>query len=244
MATVIRAARIVEARMVLPAPGQPVAVPGGPAAQQPGGAVAGGAPADPFAAARAELALREQRLAEREQALAQDLDEARRTAAAQGYQEGNARGQADALGAQRERLDALERVLAGLHEQFGEQVASLEDVMVGIAFEAVCKIIGETMHGVDGVRAVVRAVVARVRAEEHLVVHLSPHDYQLLREARGAASGASDGEPHVLAPDHRVALGGCMVETTGGTVDGRLETQLQKLRDTLSAARKAAPGQA
>jgi flagellar biosynthesis/type III secretory pathway protein FliH len=44
-----------------------------------------------------------------------------------------------------------------------------------------------------------------------------------------------------LLSDDRVLLGGCLIETSGGTLDGRLETQMQQLRDTLLAARRMLP---
>jgi flagellar biosynthesis/type III secretory pathway protein FliH len=42
-------------------------------------------------------------------------------------------------------------------------------------------------------------------------------------------------------PDERVALGGCLIDSPGGTLDGRLETQLQRLREVLVATRALEP---
>lgn len=249
MATVIRAAKISGEQVVLPAPGYGLAA--GAVSQAPRPPESGAAPApshaalpeqgslDPATALLAGLEQREQRLAERERLFQEEQEAQRSRVAEEARREGYARGEADAAAAQRERLAALERVLASLQQEFAGQIEGLEDVMVAIAFEAVCKIVGDAMHGVDGVRAVVRAVMAKVRDGEQLVLHLSPQDYKLLREERERLFGAGEDGRHALAPDHRVVLGGCLIETSGGTIDGRLETQMQKLRDTLAGARKA-----
>ena len=47
-----------------------------------------------------------------------------------------------------------------------------------------------------------------------------------------------------LVADERVELGGCLIETDGGTLDGRLETQLKRLRDTLLDAARAPAAEA
>ena len=40
--------------------------------------------------------------------------------------------------------------------------------------------------------------------------------------------------------DEKVALGGCIVETEGGLLDARIETQIERLRGALLKARAVA----
>ena len=99
-------------------------------------------------------------------------------------------------------------------------------MIVEIAFEAIGKILGESLARRDGVQAVVREVIRGVREREHLVVRVSPRDHELLaREGFKPKNG--DAQAIELLADDRVELGGCLIETAGGTLDGRLETQLQ-----------------
>jgi flagellar assembly protein FliH len=93
----------------------------------------------------------------------------------------------------------------------------------------------------------VREVIDQAREREQLVVRLAPQDFALLTggdAASTAAAGRSEEEGSTfgawkaqLVPDTRVALGGCLIDSPGGTLDGRLETQLQSLRDLLLAVR-------
>jgi flagellar assembly protein FliH len=90
----------------------------------------------------------------------------------------------------------------------------------------------------EGVQAAVREVMRGVHERERLVVRVSPRDHALLA-VDGFKPRNGDGQAVELLADERVELGGCLIETGGGTLDGRLETQLKRLRDTLVGAARA-----
>ena len=155
----------------------------------------------------------------------------------QGYQAGVEQGRAE----YETQLEAVRQLLGSMHAALTDGINGTEDLIVEIAFEAVGKILGEALARRDGVQAAVREVIRGVREREHLVVRVSPRDHQLLTSA-GLLPRNGDGNRLELVADERVELGGCLIETSGGTLDGRLETQLQRLRDTLvSAGRTLAP---
>ncbi len=72
-----------------------------------------------------------------------------------------------------------------------------------------------------------------------MVVRVSPDDYEALlvepvlielEDQRGAIR---------LVEDPRVMLGGCIVESSRGTLDARLETQIERLKSVLLDVQKA-----
>lgn len=155
----------------------------------------------------------------------------------QGYQAGVEQGRAE----YETQLEAMRQLLGSVHAALTDGINGSEDLIVEIAFEAVGKILGDALAQRDGVQAAVREVIRGVREREHLLVRVSPRDHQLLTSV-GVLPNNGDGHRLELIADERVELGGCLIETSGGTLDGRLETQLQRLRDTLvSAGRSAAP---
>lgn len=189
------------------------------------------------------LALRaqEEQLKEREHLLLKRIEEDRERVLQEAYAEGMKRG--ELAGAKRfdEQTVALHNLIASLNVEFKRGIANLEDVMVGIAYEAVCKIVGNAMHDEDGVWAVVREVISRVRDQERMVLRVPPRDYDFLCHHLDAYFKEGMEGKYQLIADDRVSLGGCMIETSGGTLDGRLEIQMQQLRDTLLAAHKMLP---
>jgi flagellar assembly protein FliH len=161
------------------------------------------------------------------------LDEAHR----QGYAAGVEQARADNEG----RLQALQQLIGSMRGALSDGIVGAEDLIVEIAFEAVCRIIGDAVGRRDGVLAVVREVIRGVRERENLVVRVAPQDYELIAGERQRLLRNGDANHIELASDERIELGGCLVETSGGTLDGRLETQLQRLRDTLVSASRMQP---
>jgi flagellar assembly protein FliH len=77
----------------------------------------------------------------------------------------------------------------------------------------------------------VHEAMSEVRSKDGVVLRVSPREHAALQAQLGA-------ELEVLA-DERVAAGGCLIETTGGTLDARLDIQLRRLADTLVRAHEA-----
>ena len=233
MNPVIRAARIDREPLLLGAQARAVAPPAAaadaPAKPLPMRAVEAPAPTEAVRLAEQDRLLRESIAAERQRV----LERARE----QGHQAGVEQGRAE----YEAQLQALGQLVGSMRDALADGIAGTEDVIVEIAFEAIGKILGESLARRDGVQAVVREVISGVREREHLVVRVSPRDHELLaREGFKPKNG--DAQAIELLADDRVELGGCLIETAGGTLDGRLETQLKRLRDTLvGAARAAAP---
>ena len=206
---------------------QPEAVP------QPLEAIEPAPASGPMQPAKPELSLDERdRLVREEIASAREqvLEQARR----EGYEEGLAQGRAALAG----EIEALRKVVVSAGEMLGREIVGVEDAVIDIAFEAVCRIIGTTLTTREGVAAVVRELIRDLPRREQLVVRLSAHDFALLGDQAGTLLKGPDGLKLEFVADERVALGGCIVEVGGGTLDGRLETQLKQLSDTLLGAHR------
>lgn len=164
-----------------------------------------------------------------------DFAELQKQAFDDGYRDGYEKGAAEARAERAEQAakeaQAFSRLLGSAQQALASQIEGLEDVMVEIAFAAVCKLLGESAFTEGGTRGLVREAMRGILAKEGLVVRLSPADY-------GALAPSPEPKVEVVA-DERVALGGCIIETSGGTLDARLEVQLQQLVDTLTRARHA-----
>jgi flagellar assembly protein FliH len=140
-----------------------------------------------------------------------------------------------------QKHEEVARVVAAVGESLEKEIVGAEDLLVGIAFEAVCRILSEGIGDRETVRAMIQQVVRRVSQEETAIVRLHPQDCALLRNGTGGDFSGEEGRVKVeLVPDDEVALGGCVVETSGGYLDARLETQLQRLRDTVLEVRRSA----
>lgn len=159
-----------------------------------------------------------------------------------GRDEGLAAGHAEGLAAGRAewaaRIAQLDELLAGLHQQLAAGIAGHEDLLVELAFEAVLRILGEAAPTRAGVLAIVRGALQTLPEREGLVVRLAPHDAAAVEALRDELPRLAGTRGLELVADDRIELGGCLIETAGGGLDARLETQVQRLRELLLAARQ------
>jgi len=244
MATVIRAARIDGAPVVLGL--QPPVPRDRPAAPAPESVRVEQAPAaapepigqEPAPRTSADAALQ---LARQDQLLRESIAAERQRVLEEAHLQGYAAGVEQARADNEGRLQELQQVIGSMRGALSGGIAGAEDLIVEIAFEAVCRIIGDAVGRRDGVLAVVREVIRGVRERENLVVRVAPQDYELIAGERQRLLRNGDASRIELVADERIELGGCLIETSGGTLDGRLETQFQRLRDTLVSASRIQP---
>ncbi|MBI3900278.1 MAG: hypothetical protein HY308_18595 [Gammaproteobacteria bacterium] len=153
---------------------------------------------------------------------------------AQGKNEGREQGEAE-FEAQLEKLAAL---LASARASLDAGIDGVTDIAVEIVYEAVVKIIGERMTQRDAVVATVREVIRHAKERNRLVARVAPYDLAWIEMERlRLIDGLNTGDVELVA-DERVQMGGCLLETPAGNLDGRLEIQLEQLRDALLNARQ------
>jgi flagellar assembly protein FliH len=103
--------------------------------------------------------------------------------------------------------------------------------------EVLKKLAGPLLAAPDAVTGAVTQVLQRLKDDQHVVVRVQPADLDTLTAAKPALSRALAGAALTLVADQRVDLGGCIVESTLGNLDGRLEVQLSELYEILRAAK-------
>lgn len=171
----------------------------------------------------------------------EELDALRAQTREVAYREGHAEG----LAAGREagdteffgKIDEINAVLISARDAVERRFDGLVDTAVEIVFESVLKILGTQFADKAGTEAVVREVVRQSKERSKLVVRVSPSDFEMLSEGRvELAGGLNIGQVDFVADD-LIELGGCVLETPSGSLDGRLEIQLQRFRETLLNAR-------
>lgn len=125
-----------------------------------------------------------------------------------------------------ERLDGLMNALGGMQR---DHLDGLTEDAVALAFESVCRILGDSSDRRRIVGDLVRSAIAKLH-EQPLRIRVAAADLALL-----ATEGLDDLRcryPGVeWVADERVLAGGCLVEGAAGTLDARLDQQMQRLLD-------------
>ncbi|GEM_PF-2778125 len=171
----------------------------------------------------------------------QEIDAQREAAVADGYREGEVRAREQIEAEYAERIQNLGAIIASARQQLDSDVEALHEIGVEVVYEAVLKLLGTALVTRAGAHAAVREVIRRAKDTTRLVVRLSPADFEELNGGRTALLENLNGAAVEVLPDERVELGGCLLETPAGNLDGRMEVQLQCLRETLLSARARRP---
>jgi flagellar assembly protein FliH len=107
--------------------------------------------------------------------------------------------------------------------------AELESAAIEIGYAALLRIVGQKTGDRAMVESMVRAVLEQLPERRLLSIHLAPADHALFHDGKGIPPSLGA----VLLADERVGMGGCIVETDAGSLDGRLETRLAELKAVL-----------
>lgn len=133
---------------------------------------------------------------------------------------------------QAEKWRSLAQALAGqmqvLREELRGQVSEW-------TMTACTRLLGRQVEAL--VAPLVQHVLADVQLDGPLKVLLHPADAAAANAARDISPQAWPSELSFL-PSDRVALGGCLIQSTAQTLDARLEVQLDMLRAALDEARR------
>lgn len=178
----------------------------------------------------------EQELAQARAQIEQELKTARTAAEHDGFAKGVEQGEAQARQAIGEQLARLGAIAVSIVQAKKEVIDGAEDVIVEVAYAAVCRIIGETAASHSAVAGMVNQVLDSFRERDRLIVRLHPQDYELLQSSN--VDGYTPGFGAILRADDTIKIGGCVVESDTGYLDARLETQMACLREALLTARR------
>ena len=138
----------------------------------------------------------------------------------------------DAAAAQASLIEALGVTIG---EACTQRSAAIEAAAIEIAFAALLRLIGLSAGDVTVVADIVQRVMEQAPERILQAIRLAPADHALLAQG---GHGLNLGNA-LLVADERVSLGGCIVDTDAGSLDGRLETQLAELKTLLVGLHRA-----
>ena len=142
-----------------------------------------------------------------------------------------------------ERLDLLMKSLPGqLHTQIAARIEAAEEDMIALCYTVVCRLLGDKSlrrdRVVNGVRQAIEQCCktgSYASLSGLLGIHVHPKDLELLESdtefSLWLAQHRSGSIPWMT--DDQIGLGGCIVRTTQGSLDARLETQFHALRNQI-----------
>jgi flagellar assembly protein FliH len=157
-----------------------------------------------------------------------------------GHEQGHADGIAEARALVEPALAALaeaERQVRALQEEFATHA---EAAAVELAIAIAEKVIGGAVEArPEVVLDVVAGALLRTTARAHLVIEVNPEEFELVRDAADQLADRLGGVRRLdVVSERRVARGGCLVRTEEGEIDARVDSQLERVRELMTEARR------
>jgi len=152
-----------------------------------------------------------------------------RAAEQKGYEAGLARGQEAAQRELAAKLGRLDQLLTSIAQKRDDLLEVLEDDIVELALKAAASVVGNSVLSADYPVETIRRILQAHPDAHALCVRIAPADVDLVAAASADGALGLANEVRLMA-DAEIRLGGCVIETTQGSLDGRIEFQLEKLR--------------
>lgn len=170
-----------------------------------------------------------------------------------GHEEGARKGMEEALARSRaateravaearaplvEQQERLRTWVDALNASMPACLSTMEDELVALCYEAVCRVFGRTALAPEVVRAHLQHLASQWATTPAIELHVHPQDAETL----AAAGAAPEAGGWRWVADPEIALGGCVLVGRGGGLDARLETALEGCKAALLEQRSRRRG--
>ncbi len=171
------------------------------------------------------------------EAIERGIVAAREEGKQEGLKEGLARGREEGLETAREPAKLLEKAMRRVTEERETLLAKAERDVLDLAIAVATRIVRREVEvDRDLVTRVIGDALRRASPLEEVVVRVNPTDYARIKSVPGLETSLGEIRHLVLVEDRRVTTGGCLIETTSGAIDARVETQLEEIERALVRA--------
>jgi flagellar assembly protein FliH len=174
----------------------------------------------------------------------QQWNDTLQTATADGFKEGFAEGKATGLKDATEEmqwlLDQAKRILEQAYQDKEQIIAEAEPFLVDLSVTIARKVIQqELQQHPDQLTLLISEMILRSKETDAVAIFVHPDCYEFVQSERTKLQQLTGGEVEIkVYPDPAVAGGGCILRTSWGSVDARVDMQLEEIKEVLLRATK------
>jgi len=160
----------------------------------------------------------------------------------QGYQEGFQNGEQEAKSQiqqeYQERLLQIQSLLEQAYEQKKAIIAEAEPFLLELSTAIASQIIKQELsEHPDKFVELIKQHILRFKEKEFITVCVHPDDFEFIQSQRTHLVAVVNGETEIkIIPDHSVTPKGCIIRTAYGSVDARIDTQLEEIKKVILEA--------
>jgi flagellar assembly protein FliH len=152
-----------------------------------------------------------------------------------GIQQGLAEAKLQMAEQVKQAAEHCNAIIEAANRETQQMVLGADNQIIELVLAIARKIIMDEMEErPDVILGVVREALERVKDQDRINIHVSLDDYEQILQARNVLQGIVGLEKVVtVTADTVLSRGGCLIETSFGTVEAGLDSQLESIRKAL-----------
>lgn len=165
----------------------------------------------------------------------QHREEARRSGFEEGYQAGIGQAERDLSQRWDSRLKEAEAVVEQAYAAKESVISEAETFVVELSCSIAGKIVGNELSAAPETALTLFAQALSRRKEQGVIVLcVSPSQFAYVQAAKDELISSLDSQAELqIVPDSTITEGGCIIRSAFGSIDARIDTQLEAIRQEL-----------
>jgi flagellar assembly protein FliH len=161
-----------------------------------------------------------------------------------GYQDGLIKGkEVGRTEIQREyegQMKQVQNLLCQAYDQKEAIISEAEPFLLELSGVIASQILKQELHSYpEKFIETIKQHILRVKEKESITVCVHPDDFEFVQEQRSYLLSLVNGETEIkIIPDHSVSLKGCIIRTSYGSIDARIDAQLEELKKVIFEVRR------
>lgn len=161
-----------------------------------------------------------------------------------GFQEGFTAGKQEAeieiLREYQEKMDQVQALLEQAYDEKSTIIAEAEPFLLELSTVIATHIIkAELNSNPSQFVELLKQHILRFKEKEFITVCVHPDDFEFIQSQRAHLVAVVNGETEIkIIPDHSVSSKGCIIRTAYGSVDARIDTQIEEIKKVILEARR------
>ncbi|MFZ7944699.1 FliH/SctL family protein [Neobacillus sp. 19] len=163
------------------------------------------------------------------------LEEEKMRGYQEGYQSGFDEGKGHAELQYRELLEQAGTIVEHAYQEKQVVIQEAEPFVIELSLEIARKILQqELQQNQEALLPMIKQVLSSVYESSSLTINVSPVDFAFVQKQREQLLSVVDGKIEIkIVPDYSVKHGGCIIHTSSGSVDARIDVQLSEIKKAL-----------
>lgn len=167
---------------------------------------------------------------EREKVMA-ELEEIKKQGFSEGYDQGNQK----AMSEYTSKIQLAQEILDKAYKEKKEIINESEPFVIDLSVEIASKIIQKELETKPELLIeMIKQNLVYSNERSMISICVSPEDYSFVQNQRKQLLESLEGQIEVkILPEHSIEKGGCVIRTSYGSIDARMDVQLKEIKQAL-----------